>query len=89
MFENEICNRLISMTLVLIPSMYICMQELLYKFKPDRMPPQRMMYYPVCYIDVPEVIKLAHSNDGKVRILFIHITNRVLNIILPLWISLY
>ncbi|KAH3795020.1 hypothetical protein DPMN_148565 [Dreissena polymorpha] len=43
--------------------------ESMYKFDPDIIPPQRMMYYPVCYVNVPEIQQLLHSNDGKYQYL--------------------
>ncbi|KAL4219697.1 General transcription factor 3C polypeptide 5 [Mactra antiquata] len=39
--------------------------ELHYKFKKDELPPCRLMYYPVSYIELPEVQALLHENDGK------------------------
>ncbi|XP_060572664.1 general transcription factor 3C polypeptide 5-like [Ruditapes philippinarum] len=43
-------------------------KELYYKFRQDTVPPHRMIYYPVCYVEVDEVQELLHSNDGKVNI---------------------
>ncbi|XP_045195557.1 general transcription factor 3C polypeptide 5-like [Mercenaria mercenaria] len=40
-------------------------KELYYKFRPDKVPPHRMMYYPVCYVELDEVQTLVHENDGK------------------------
>ncbi|XP_052788655.1 general transcription factor 3C polypeptide 5-like [Mya arenaria] len=42
-------------------------QEALYKFRPDTVPPQRMMYYPAQYVEIPEVQKLIHKNDGRLK----------------------
>jgi len=38
-----------------------------YKFRIDSIPQQRMIHYAVNHIEIPEVQRLLHENDGKVN----------------------